>query len=121
MVHYSEVLATFLQVIIDPVEYESLQSRLFASFMNVKTELLLIAFIILLACFIYGWRLLRDLDVVSLGRDNAINLGVNYDKMVLKVIDFIFYFNCYIYSACWTGYVFRFNCSESFVSIFCNV
>ena len=79
-------LTTFLQVIIDPVEYESLQTRLFASFMNVKTELLLIAFIILLACFIYGWRLLRDLDVVSLGRDNAINLGVNYDKMVLKVI-----------------------------------
>ena len=79
-------LTTFLQVIIDPVEYESLQSRLFASFMNVKTELLLIAFIILLACFIYGWRLLRDLDVVSLGRDNAINLGVNYDKMILKVI-----------------------------------
>lgn len=79
-------LTTFMQVLIDPVEYESLQSRLFASFMNVKTELLLIAFIILLVCFIYGWRLLRDLDVVSLGRDNAINLGVNYDKMVLKVI-----------------------------------
>ena len=44
-------LSTFLQVIIDPVEYESLQARLFASFMNVKTELLLIAIIILGSMF----------------------------------------------------------------------
>ncbi|WP_455662275.1 iron chelate uptake ABC transporter family permease subunit [Pradoshia sp.] len=79
-------LVTFMQVIIDPVEYESLQARLFASFMNVKTELILMAIVILGAAFIYGYRLLRDLDVVSLGRDNAINLGVNYDKIVLKVL-----------------------------------
>ncbi|MEK4626894.1 MAG: iron chelate uptake ABC transporter family permease subunit [Solibacillus sp.] len=79
-------LVTFMQVLIDPVEYESLQGRLFASFMNVKTELLLIAVVILGLAFIYGYRLLRDLDVMSLGRDNAINLGVNYDKIVLKVL-----------------------------------
>ena len=29
---------------------------------------------------------IRDLDVLSLGRDNAINLGVNYDKMVRYVM-----------------------------------
>lgn len=79
-------LTTFMQVIIDPVEYESLQSRLFASFMNVKTELIIIAIIILAACFVYGYRMLSDLDVMSLGRDVAINLGVNYDKIVLKVL-----------------------------------
>ena len=79
-------LVTFLQVIIDPLEYEALQSRLFASFMNVKTELLLIAAVILIVCFILGYRLLHKLDVMSLGRDNAINLGVNYDKIVLQVL-----------------------------------
>lgn len=79
-------LVTFMQVIIDPVEYESLQARLFASFMNVKTELIVVAAVILIAAFIYGWRLLKELDVVSLGRENAINLGVNYDGIVLKVI-----------------------------------
>ena len=41
---------------------------------------------ILGAAFLYGYRLLRDLDVVSLGRDNAINLGVRYEKIVLKVL-----------------------------------
>jgi iron complex transport system permease protein len=79
-------LVTFLQVIIDPVEYEALQTKLFASFMNIKVELLLITAIILIACFIYGYFLLSDLDVMSLGRDNAMNLGVNYDKIVLQVI-----------------------------------
>ena len=47
-------LVTFLQVMIDPVEYLSLQSRLFATFTNVKAELLYIAIGILLIAFIYG-------------------------------------------------------------------
>lgn len=79
-------LVTFLQVIIDPIEYLSLQSRLFASFTNVKSELVGISAIILLACFIYGGRMMRDLDVMNLGRETAINLGVNYDKIVLNVL-----------------------------------
>ena len=79
-------LVTFLQVIINPVEYDALQSKLFASFNNIKVELLLITFVILLVCFVYGFFLLRDLDVMSLGRENAMNLGVDYDKIVLKVI-----------------------------------
>lgn len=79
-------LVSFLQVMIDPVEYLSLQTRLFASFTNVKTELLYFAAVILIAAFIYGWRLLRELDVMSLGRETAINLGVNYDKLVLKIL-----------------------------------
>ena len=77
---------SFLQVIIDPVEYLSLQNRLFASFTNVKSELLYISIVILGIVFIYGSRILRDLDVMSLGRETAINLGINYDKMVLKVL-----------------------------------
>ncbi|KMY51731.1 iron chelate uptake ABC transporter family permease subunit [Peribacillus loiseleuriae] len=79
-------LVNFLQVVIDPVEYLSLQSRLFASFNNVKSELLYLSMVILGAAFIYGKRMLSDLDVMSLGRDAAINLGINYDKMVLKVL-----------------------------------
>ena len=79
-------VVTFLQVIIDPVEYLSLQSRLFASFNNVKSELVGISAVILAACFIYGSRLMRDLDVMNLGRDTAMNLGVNYDRIVLNVL-----------------------------------
>jgi iron complex transport system permease protein len=77
-------LVTFLQVLIDPVEYLSLQNLLFASFTNIKPDLLYIALGILLIAFIFGYRMLGDLDVMSLGRENAINLGVNYDKMVMN-------------------------------------
>ena len=79
-------LVSFLQVIIDPIEYLSLQSKLFASFSNVKSELVGISAIILVACFIYGARMMRDLDVMNLGRETAMNLGVNYDRLVLKVL-----------------------------------
>lgn len=79
-------LVGFLQVMIDPVEYLSLQNRLFASFMNVNSDLVILAAFILLAGFIYGARVMSQLDVMSLGRENAMNLGVNYDKMVLKIM-----------------------------------
>ncbi|QCR34019.1 iron chelate uptake ABC transporter family permease subunit [Lysinibacillus sp. SGAir0095] len=79
-------LVSFLQVLIDPVEYLSLQSRLFASFVNIKVELLYIALVILLLAFAYGYRILGQLDVMSLGRENAINLGINYDRLVLNVL-----------------------------------
>jgi len=79
-------LVTFLQVMIDPVEYLSLQSRLFATFTNVKAELLYIAIGILLIAFIYGYLIMDKLDVMSLGRENAMNLGVNYDKMVMNIL-----------------------------------
>lgn len=79
-------LVTFLQVIIDPVEYLSLQSRLFATFTNVKSDLLMIAAGILLVAFIYGFRIMGQLDVMSLGRDNAMNLGINYDRMVMNIL-----------------------------------
>ena len=79
-------LVTFLQVLIDPVEYLSLQNLLFASFSNIKPDLLYIAIAILLVAFIIGYRMLGDLDVMSLGRENAINLGVDYDRMVMNML-----------------------------------
>lgn len=79
-------LVTFLQVLIDPVEYLSLQSRLFANFTNVRADLLYVAAVILLIAFIYGYRIMGRLDVMSLGRENAMNLGVNYDRMVMNIL-----------------------------------
>ena len=32
--------------------------------------------------FLVGWKSFNDLDVLSLGRDTAINLGVSYDRLV---------------------------------------
>ena len=41
---------------------------------------------ILLIAFIYGFQIMSKLDVTSLGRENAINLGINYDRMVMNIL-----------------------------------
>lgn len=79
-------IVSFMQILIDPVDYLSLQSKLFASFTKVKVELLYVSIAILFVAFIYGYKILGQLDVASLGRENAINLGVNYDRLVMSVL-----------------------------------
>lgn len=79
-------LVTFLQVLIDPVEYLSLQSLLFANFTKVNGDLLLVAAAIIFIAFIYGFLIMHKLDVMNLGRENAINLGINYDRMMMTVL-----------------------------------
>ncbi|TQR21528.1 iron chelate uptake ABC transporter family permease subunit [Psychrobacillus vulpis] len=79
-------ITTFMQVLIDPNEFTSLQNKMFASFNNVNGDLVWLAMVIIVLTIIYGWRVIRELDVLSLGRDNAINLGVNYDKIVKSML-----------------------------------
>lgn len=79
-------LSTFMQVVIDPNEYAALQSNLYASFGNVNTNILFIAGIIIIALVPFIYDDIKSLDVISLGKEHAINLGVNYDKVVKKMI-----------------------------------
>lgn len=79
-------MSTFLQVLIDPNEYQSIQGKMFASFNNVQTDLLNLSIIGIVVITIYAWRFLKYLDVLALGRDQAINLGVNYDYVVRRLL-----------------------------------
>lgn len=79
-------LTTFMQVLIDPNEFQTIQNRMFASFNNVNSDLLVLATIIFLAVSIYCIQYLKYLDVISLGKDHAINLGVPYDKIVKRML-----------------------------------
>ncbi|CEQ22834.1 ABC transporter iron-family permease [[Clostridium] sordellii] len=79
-------LSTFMQVVIDPNEYSALQNNLYASFGNVNTNILFIAGIIIIALVPFIYDDIKSLDVISLGKEHAINLGVNYDKVVKKMI-----------------------------------
>ncbi|EON71158.1 iron chelate uptake ABC transporter family permease subunit [Lysinibacillus sphaericus] len=79
-------VTTFFQVLIDPNEFLSLQSKMFASFNNVNSDLVWLAGLVIVITFIFGWRHMSQLDVMSLGRDTAINLGVPYDKLVQRML-----------------------------------
>lgn len=78
--------SNFLQVMMDPNEYDLLQGRLFASFSNVDTlHLGLAAGIIGLASIIL-FSASRYLDVLNLGNDQALNLGISLNKFQLLLL-----------------------------------
>lgn len=77
-------LSSFMQMIIDPNEYLVLQNKLFANFNNVNVEILLLSIIIILLIIPFVCDDIKYFDVMSLGKDHAINLGVDYDKLMKK-------------------------------------
>ncbi|MBK1842706.1 iron chelate uptake ABC transporter family permease subunit [Azospirillum sp. YIM B02556] len=79
-------LAGFLQRVIDPNEFLAVQDRLFASFNRVDGRLLLVSALVVLAVSVAVWRKARVLDVLALGRDAAINLGVDHRREVMQVL-----------------------------------
>lgn len=81
-----ESLTTFMQVLIDPVEFQMVQDKMQASFNNINTDLLFMSSIVIIICIGYACEYLKILDVMALGRDVAINLGINYDKVVKKML-----------------------------------
>lgn len=81
-----ESLTTFMQVLIDPLEFQVVQDKMMASFNNINTEILLLASLVIVVSVVYSFEFLKILDVMSLGREEAINLGVDYDKVVKKML-----------------------------------
>lgn len=79
-------LSSFMQILIDPNEFQIVQDKMFASFNNINTELLWIAGALILAVTLYFLRFAKYTDVLSLGRDQAVNLGVDYDYVVKQFL-----------------------------------
>ncbi len=79
-------LSSFMQVLIDPNEFLVVQDRMFASFNNVNTDLVWISLVLIVVTFAWFSRFSKYLDVLSLGRDHAINLGVRYDYTVKRLM-----------------------------------
>ena len=82
-------LSGFMQVLIDPNEYDALYAKLYASFNLVNTKILLLVLAIVLIIFVLIYEDIKKLDVISLGRDNAINLGIDYDRFTNKMLIFV--------------------------------
>ncbi len=82
--NFFQGLSTFMQVLLDPNEFSVLQGTMFASFNNINTSLLGISILITCIVIWISYKDLSSLDVLSLGKDTSINLGVPYDKLVLK-------------------------------------
>lgn len=79
-------LAGFIQRIIDPNEFVVLQDRLFANFNSIDVQLLGLSAIAVSATTAVGLAHLSRFDVLSLGRETAIDLGLDHRRMVTLVM-----------------------------------
>ncbi|MBN9072916.1 MAG: iron chelate uptake ABC transporter family permease subunit [Rhizobiales bacterium] len=79
-------LSNLMQRMIDPLDFAVLQDRFFASFNTVHSEILGMAGLAVVAVSVAGWRLFRTFDVLALGRENAINLGLEHRRLISVVL-----------------------------------
>lgn len=82
---FGSISNTFIRIM-DPNEYDVLLSSLVAGFSNVNADLLIMAVVLIVAVSIFFWRDMKLLDVIALGKDQAINLGVDYDKTISRLL-----------------------------------
>ena len=82
---FSSVQSTMTRVM-DPNEYDTLLTTLVASFSNVNAEIILFALAVLAAVIFLLRRELALLDVLTLGKEQAINLGVDYDRCIRRLL-----------------------------------
>lgn len=75
-------MSSFMQLLIDPNDFFIIQGKMFASFNKINDDLLLYSLVLIGVLMIIGFRLTKYLDVIALGRDQAINLGLNYNRMI---------------------------------------
>lgn len=73
-------ISTFLQVLMDPNEYDKLQGKLFASFSNVDVSLLTLVIPVVIILMILFFKVSAKLDVLHLGIEQATNLGIDVQK-----------------------------------------
>lgn len=74
-------ITSFIQLIMDPESFLAVQSAMFASFEASNSRLVVVSSILLFILIIIAILLRPYLDVLLLGRAQAINLGVSYEKM----------------------------------------
>ena len=77
---------SLLSRMIDPEEFTAAQANMFATFNTVHSELLGIGAVVLLISAAVIWRERHRLDVYLLGRNQAINLGINYSRNTLWLL-----------------------------------
>lgn len=82
---FNSIQSTLVRVM-DPNEYETLLAQLVASFSHVNSSVIALSVVVLAALIAVLWRDLKLLDVITLGKEQAINLGVDYDHVILRLL-----------------------------------
>ena len=79
-------MQTAMVRVMNPDEYDALLTTLVADFNNVGGEIIVFAIAALGAIAFALRKDLKLLDVITMGRDQAINLGVDYDNTIRRLL-----------------------------------
>ena len=79
-------IQTTLTRVMDPNEYDSLLNTLVASFSNINSEIIVFSLVLLAGIVVALRKELALLDVLTLGKEQAINLGVDYDRCIRRLL-----------------------------------
>jgi iron complex transport system permease protein len=79
-------VSAFLQRILDPNDFVVLQGRLFANFNTIDTNLLSISALAVLIATLVLMRIFHTFDVLALGREAAVGLGVDHQRVVTIIL-----------------------------------
>ncbi len=82
---FGSIQSTLVRIM-DPNEYDSLLVSLVADFNNVNAEVIGFAVVLLGGLAFFLRKDLALLDVITLGKDQAINLGVDYDRTIRRLL-----------------------------------
>lgn len=80
---------SFFTMLLDPNEFDILQTKMYANFNSIPSDLIALATLIMAFAFWYGWKKRYEFDVFLLGKENAHNLGIDTDdlqKRALRII-----------------------------------
>lgn len=79
-------VASFMQRLLTPSEFDVLTARMFGSINNADVSYLPIAIPVVAGAGALLWLRARTLNTVSLGRDAAMNLGINHKRNLIIVL-----------------------------------
>lgn len=82
---FSSIQTTLVRTM-DPNEYDALLATLVASFSNVNGEIILLAVVMMIVVVLVLRKDLAMLDIITLGKEQAVNLGVDYDRTIKRLL-----------------------------------
>ena len=82
---FSSLQSTMTRMM-DPNAYDTLLTTLVASFDNANTSLILFSAVVLFLVALFFLKDLRLLDALTLGKDKAVNLGIDYDRSIRRLL-----------------------------------
>ena len=79
-------IQTSLTRVMNPNEYDSLLATLVASFRNINSAIIILSLAVMGSVIFVLRKDIALLDVITLGREQAINLGVDYDRCIRRLL-----------------------------------